>query len=87
MENTKLKEKEIINPKPPKPFRTGWCYQPVLKVSQPPALARATWWPFSGGSCRTGTKGRGAFSPHTLVPVAEPALKGLMSRCYMSILH
>jgi hypothetical protein len=45
MENTKLKEKETINPKPPKPFSTGWCYQPVLKVSHPPALARATWWP------------------------------------------
>jgi len=87
MENTKLKEKEIMNPKPPKPFSTGWCYQPVLKVSPPQALARATWWPFSGGSYRTGTKGGGTFSPHSLVSVAESALKALTNRCYSPVLH
>ena len=43
MENTKLKEKEIMKPKAPKNFSIGWCYQPGLKGSPPPALARATW--------------------------------------------
>ena len=52
MENTKLNEKEIINPTPPQHFNTGWCHQPVLKGSLPPELARATWLVFS-----TGTKG------------------------------
>ena len=51
MENTKLNEKEIIKLKTPKSYSTGWCYQPVLKGSRPPELARATWFPFSTGSC------------------------------------
>ena len=51
MKNTKLKEKNHET-KTPQTF-----YQPVLKGSPPPALARATWWPFSGDLCRTGTKG------------------------------
>ena len=49
--NTKLNEKEIIKLKPPKPYSTGWSYQPVLKGSRPPELARATWLPFTTGSC------------------------------------
>ena len=84
MENTKLNEKDQ---KPPKHFSTSWCYQPVLKGSQPPELARATWFPFSTGSCLPGTKGGGGFSAHTLVPVMEPALKGLTNRCYCPVLH
>ena len=51
MENTKLNEKEIIKLKPPKPYSTGWSYQPVLKDSRPLELARATWFLFSTGSC------------------------------------
>jgi hypothetical protein len=86
MENTKLNEKEIKQ-KTPQPFNTGWCHQPVLKGSLPPELARATWLPFSTGSCGTGTKGGGTFSPHTLVPVTEPALKVLTNRCYSPVLH
>ena len=78
MENTNVKIKIKTKP-PPQTFSTGWFYQPVLMVYQHPGLARATWWHFSAGSCRTGSKG-GAFSLHSIVPVAEPALKALTKR-------
>ena len=75
-----------INQKPPQIFSTGWCYQPVLMPYTHPGLARATWWHFSAGSWRTGTKG-GAFSPHSLVSVGKPALKAVTNRHWSPVLY
>ena len=55
----KINGKIKIKTKTLQTFSTGWCYQPVLMVYQHPGLGRATWWHFSAGSCRTGTKGGG----------------------------
>ena len=75
-----LNGKHKINGKKPKPPKH---LVPVgatkVMVYQHPGLARATWWHFSAGSCRTGSKG-GAFSLHSLVLGVEPALKSLTNR-------
>lgn len=66
-------------------FSTGWCYQPVLKVSshRPRLVPR-------GGTfvaVRAKPVLGGTFSPHPLLTVAEPALKPLTNRGYSPVLH